>query len=1012
MPAPPMAFAVTLSSTRASAWTESATNRLMLDGDVTVQLGPYEFAASRALIWLEPVRVSVNGIEQDADQIALYLSDVIDLRAAIAGVGTQDASPQDAREAARIRSADRLLITAIITGGNLTLHADDLREDRPLVRPQAEFVAEGEARLARYLVSLTGGTATATRRDPSRPGEALLSDSEAFELIDDPRYTDASPPANTGRVILPQQGTVNISAPSVAMLSANAQGGGDALVITGGVAIEVQQSSGPSTAQLIAQRAVVFLNEGTDSGATRFGIDEINGVYLEGDVAISMVRGPDARAFRRATVRGSSVFYDLRTDRAIMLDAVFWTYDAARSQPLYLRADAIRQEAFGQWSAKKATLANVDFAEPHFSIGVDSVMIKQIEQTDGGARLNIEADDVTFRAGSVPLAYLPKVRGDFKPAPLRRLSFASDDGAPVVRSEWDLYSLLGIDAGESSRADLLLDAYLSRGVGVGVDANWRSSRARGGLLAYTIHDQGRDRLTSGETIDRDGEQRTVLAGETIWKPDSPWTIYAEASWISDEAVVDAFFENLAETRRPFMTGFYATRIDRTPGAAVNTAITAEFRGTLNDFIVTESELQSAGYVTQKLPELGYHVLGANIFNGILSYYGETRIGAMSLSFSENDVRDQGFKKARDAKRAFGIPPDQSLGHRLRAEGFTESTVLRFDTRHEFEAPLAAGALNVVPFAVARFTAWDTSFDDFNGNNNENQRLWGAIGVRLATTIQRINDETFSDMFDLSRMRHLIEPSLTIWHAGSTIDRADLPVYDESVERIADGTAGRIGLRNTWQTMRGPIGEERSVDWLMIDTAIGWSSSDVDPRSPLPDFFEARPENANLGRFARIDSSLLLTDAVALVGGVLYDSERGTTARAALGFRIDHGYGYGSYAEYRFLDEPGANEVATGMRYELTRKYAAEAELVYELDSGRAQQFTIRMTRLFPQWTLSVAANIDDIADRVGIGFSLRPVGFAGQRRERVLTLEDSPADVATGRRRTLAPRFKGGPFGR
>ena len=102
----------------------------------------------------------------------------------------------------------------------------------------------------------------------------------------------------------------------------------------------------------------------------------------------------------------------------------------------------------------------------------------------------------------------------------------------------------------------------------------------------------------------------------------------------------------------------------------------------------------------------------------------------------------------------------------------------------------------------------------------------------------------------------------------------------------------------------------------------------------------------------------------------------------------------------------------GMRYELTRKYAAEGEVVYEIDSGHAQQLTARLTRLFPQWTLSVAASYDDIADRFGIGFSLRPVGFAGERRDRVLTLEESPEDVATGRRRALAPRFEGGPFGR
>ncbi|MCA9292474.1 MAG: hypothetical protein KDA20_01530 [Phycisphaerales bacterium] len=1010
LPAPPMALPVTLSCTRASAWTEGATNRLLLEDDVTIELGPYQFAASRAVVWLEPIEVNVAGVQREADQIALYLADAVDLRAAVAGVdaGAAHASPT----APQVQSADRLLITAVVTDSNLTLHADDMREQRPLARPSAGFIAEGESRLARYLASLTGQRPSFDRRDPARPGELLFGDAEAFEIVDDPRYTNMDLPENTGRVILPQQGSVAISAPSVAMVDAAGLGGqGNALVITGGVALEVQQADGPSSAQLLAQRAVIFLGASADAGATRFGIEEVEGVYLEGDVNIAMVRGADARTFRRASLRGSSVFYDLGADRAIVLDAVFWTFDAARGQPLYLRAQAIRQEALGQWSAKQATLANVDFAEPHFSIGADSIIVREVEQVDSGARLQVDADHVTFRAGKIPVAYLPKVRGDFKPAPLRRISFASDDGAPVIRTEWDLYGLLGIDAGDTSRADLLADAYLSRGLGIGVDANWRSSRARGGLLAYTINDQGRDSLTSGETIDRDGVTRAVLAAETIWRPDSPWTIFAEGSWISDEAFIDAFFEDLAETRRPFLTGVYATRIDRSPEAPANTAVTAELRGAINDFIVTESELQSAGYLKQTTPELGYHVIGAH-FGGILSYYGQTRLGSMSLAFSENKLRDQGFKDPKRAGRAFGISPNDSIGDRLRAMGYTENTITRFDTRHEFEAPLAAGALNVVPFVVGRLTAWDTSFNEFNDNDNASQRFWGAIGLRLATTIQRISNDTASALFDLSRMRHLIEPSLTIWHAGSTIDRADLPVYDESVERLADGTAGRLGLRSTWQTMRGKVGEERSVDWLTIDAALGWSSSDVDPLSPYGNFYESRPENANLGRYGEVEGSMLLTEAVALVGGWLYDTERGTTARSSAGFRIDHGYGYGSYAEYRFLNEPSANEVAMGMRYELTRKYAAEGEVVYEIDSGHAQQLTARLTRLFPQWTLSVAASYDDIADRFGIGFSLRPVGFAGERRDRVLTLEESPEDVATGRRRALAPRFEGGPFGR
>ncbi len=68
------------------------------------------------------------------------------------------------------------------------------------------------------------------------------------------------------------------------------------------------------------------------------------------------------------------MYYDLRSDRAVLLDAVFWTC-ASRGMPLYLRAESIRKESDNQFAADNARLANVAFADPHFSIGADSVTL-------------------------------------------------------------------------------------------------------------------------------------------------------------------------------------------------------------------------------------------------------------------------------------------------------------------------------------------------------------------------------------------------------------------------------------------------------------------------------------------------------------------------------------------------------------------------------------------------------------------------------------------------------------
>ena len=44
-------------------------------------------------------------------------------------------------------------------------------------------------------------------------------------------------------------------------------------------------------------------------------------------------------------------------NKALLLDAVFWTYDEDRRLPLYLRADVIRQESQQEFSGERARTA-------------------------------------------------------------------------------------------------------------------------------------------------------------------------------------------------------------------------------------------------------------------------------------------------------------------------------------------------------------------------------------------------------------------------------------------------------------------------------------------------------------------------------------------------------------------------------------------------------------------------------------------------------------------------------
>ncbi len=971
---------IVLTGARAWSWQDGQVTRVLLDRQVEVTLGPYTYRARKAVVWLEPVLVG----SQEADQVAVYM---------------QDASGGLASEALAAQEGDRLLVTGIILNSGARLRPDILEPSRP----DDPFVREGEQRLARYLRGVLRQTGQSFPREPSATERVLAS------LPPDDRGSMA--PAERSAAIVPVDG-VFAFAPGGDIVLTREDDGAWAAIASGGFTAQytritesggIEGAGGSRSVELRAQDAVVFFEPDADPNAARFDLGAIRGVYLEGDVNI---------ASSGYALRGSKIYYDVLTEQAIILDGVFWAYDSRRGMPLYVRADAIRQEAQNQWTAQNVTLANTGFAEPHFSIGARQVTITRApaDPVAGTRERNYaDAEHVTFMAGNVPLFWWPRVRGEVTRYAIEEVKVGSLRGSPLIATSWDMYTLLGLDPAEGNRASLLLDGYLDRGFAIGADLDWRTNEAEGSLFGYYMFDNGTDKLPSGGEIDQDNEHRGLVMAEQIWRLNDNWTLFLEGAWVSDETFVPAFFRDLAEEGREFTNSAYARRLDD------RSLLSAELRGPFTDFAVNQYQLQSLGYQVEKLPELTYARVGDNLFGSLFSYTSETRYSRMRLHFTEPTMEELGFQTDRDAEAVFGIGADESIGDALRDQGLNEDTVNRLDTRHAIEMPLSAGALNIVPFAVGRLTLYDTDFDDFTTaagetESNDSLRAWGSVGVRLATTLQKVDQGVESRFWDLHQIRHLIEPSVTVWTSDTNVDQEDLPVYDESVESIASGTSIRAGIRNTWQTKRGPAGARRSVDWLVIDTDYVWSSNNVDPESPYGRFNESRPESSNLGEFVDNDLILRLTGALTLSSSLVYDVAERSTARLSGGAVVDHGNGFRSYLEYRYLEEPDSEVLQFGAAYELTRRYAASASIDYELDEDDFQDLGFRVMRRFPQVTVEVGVDFDNIGDEVSIGFSVRPVGARGETRSRVFTRDLYERE--TGQPAPMgASRLESGPFG-
>ncbi|MBC7835472.1 MAG: LPS assembly protein LptD, partial [Phycisphaerales bacterium] len=947
---------IMLRAARAAVWQEGDTQRVLLSGDVQVKLGVYEFSAARATVWLEELGVTEHDENISVYQVAVFFDRVSD------PVG----------EAGISQHGDRLLATGLL-GGNVSMRADVLT----LGRADDGFLIESEHRLARFLTRLTEPETTVEEptavAHSDTTGEGGIAPGMSRPYEPDSALSRAAPsalpPAQRLPAIFARRGLVTISAGEPTLVRGDEE---NAVIVTGGVVVAYTDTRGGQNLQISAERAVMFLAPGPLTDMFRSSADAVRGIYLEGDAVAT-----DGRY----TLRGPRMYYDMQENQAYVVDAVFSTYDERRGIPLYVRARTLKQEASNKFTATGARLATSAFFEPHFAVGASTITVTRTAAGEGGNRrpgTYIEAEDLTMRGAGVPFFYWPSFSGDVENIPLKEISASNSSGDGfALKTTWDFFGLTGLEPPEGLGANLLLDMYFDRGFAAGTELNWGNDDSFGEALIYGIfNDQGTDRLTSGAELEQDGDTRGVLLGEHRWRLDEQWTMSFEGAYISDEAFIDSFFERDAESRREFTNAAYLKYLDG------NAAFSMLAKGAVNDFTPNEYLLQSQGYTVNKLPEIGYFRIADDLFPtdwpGLLTYSSEYRASRLALNMNEPLVREFGFDTPTRSLAAFGLPPDQSLEEALRLRGLSEEDVLRFDTRHELAMTADWGPVRINPFLVGRFTAYDSSFEEFTPDNDESMRYWAAAGTRFSTSLQHVDDSVDSRLLDLHRIRHILEPNMTVWASGANIDQNDLPVYDERVESLADGAAVKLGLDQTWQTKRGGEGQWRNVDVFKLRTDLVYSSADADLESPIRRFYDFRPEYSKLGDHASADGAWQVTDAFGLTGMTIYDFEISQPAMTAIGGTIQHDPDFTTFGELRYINARDITLVNFGATYQLTRKYSLGADFSYDTDEGSFQGVGGHVRRRFPDGTVVVSVRHDEIAEDTTIGVMFEPVALRTQ----------------------------------
>lgn len=956
-----------LAAQRAWTWTDrpeaGPVLRVVLEGSPTLQLGGTVLNCDRAVVWITPA--------SDAQ------GPVWDVLAYLENAESLFASAQTAV------SGDRLFVRAVIRApGGPSLRAD-LRFDGPPEK-RGDASASGEV-LERAEQALRLSLAAApspglSRRDRFGDRFGVEDDSAARALeLATRRPAGRNAPESKTDPIFTASGSFYIVPGDRVIV----ESGEDENVVKafGGVVVQYTDRREGRNLELAAERAVVFLGPGPlDEQLSGLAAGRVRGIYLEGDV-----RATDGEY----AIRSPNAYYDVEHDQALLVDAVFTTYSEVVGAPLYVRADAVRQESADRFSTGRTRMSNVAFAEPALSLGAASMVIEQRRYPSGASYTQLDARHLTLRAGDIPFFYWPIFSGDPERFPIRGLAFEnSNRTGPAIRSRYDLWSLLGMAPRENIQSLVDIDYYSERGFGLGTSTRWGGEvfdrDHRGSFFAYILpSDDGVGVLPNGTERDADGDTRGVAQLEERVALSERWDLLARGFWSSDAAFLPEFFPTLSTSTVELTNALELRR----QGDRSLLWFEVEALGT--SFVPTEHQLRAPGYAVDRLPQASYAMLNIDLLAesapGLLTYQWEGSLAQLRLRFSEDEARSIGLTSPFSSRLALGIEPDESPGDRLRAAGLDEELTLRFDTRHELRADLeipvgdAGGSIHLTPFVVGRVTAYDRDFGDFRdatgSDASDEYRVWGAAGVTLSTEIVREYNGVNSRALDLHRLRHVIEPSVTLWHGRSNLSRGDVPVFDDAVENIADGTITRFGLDQRLQTKRGGPGQWRSVDWLRLDLAYVSTSEDRPEDDYIGRFDAARPELTVPGEYITALGSWRATEALTIAGETIVDVESSRELRSSLGVLLRHSPTFETSAELRYL---GTEDVTYGYltaSYQLTSKYTVVGRANYNFDQQDFDTFSAGLSRAFPNLVLRVDFAYDNIRGDTSFGFNVMPVGL-------------------------------------
>jgi hypothetical protein len=236
------------------------------------------------------------------------------------------------------------------------------------------------------------------------------------------------------------------------------------------------------------------------------------------------------------------------------------------------------------------------------------------------------------------------------------------------------------------------------------------------------------------------------------------------------------------------------------------------------------------------------------------------------------------------------------------------------------------------------------------------------------------------MFDLHRIRHIVEPEINIFGSHSTIEQDRIFIYDPQVDGVNDVMAVQLALRQRWQTKRGGPGRWRSVDVFALNMYLNYFGNTPPNRFRDPTdfrglFFYGTPEASVPRNSANADATWRVSDSTAVLADIEQNLDKVRLATASIGVAIQRDQRLSYFVGTRYIADLDSNIITLDATYKLDNKYSVVASQSFDLAQNKDVFYSFSLVRSFDTLSMSVNFYFDQATSNEGFSFSINPFGL-------------------------------------